>query len=336
MALAYNISTSVLEWHAARSWSERFAQGIVVRWKRPLPVDRMSSDGNLAEESTQSGEYQLRQSQKASLLGLDYGSDDEDDDEQDREVIDALQPSTLLEETFDISTRGVDVENTSTVPQLKTEEMEDLSALEEHNVPIPDSQETPQSDAANESNVAVGLKSTSNDPMWGSSSTLPGDHDMSLVSAKLGSKANVYAPIRERVASTDEQKLFLSLQDLHLDEPVMDQDNELSLPSDLSTIFPDLQLLEMLDIAPASVPANQESRRKSERRDKDDPNKRTEDTTYSKLFPASRFMRTKPTLLGPLLPSKRWKDSSWAPIEEVPIVPEIDGVTKVTEENLNG
>ena len=92
----------------------------------------------------------------------------------------------------------------------------------------------------------------------------------------------------------------------------------------------------MLDVAPAVIPATQEGRKKSERRDKDDPNKRAEDTTYSKLFPASRFMRTKPTLLGPLLPSKRWKDGSWDPIEEAPIVADVDGVAKTSEENFNG
>lgn len=345
MALAYNLSTSVLEWHGAGSWSERFAKGITVRWKRPLPVDRMDSGESLTGESMQSEIYQPHELQKTSLLGLDYGSDDDDDDEQDREVIDALQPSSLLEETLDAETPGaVDAEDISMVAQLKTEETEDQSALGEPGAPVLDSQDTPRSDgssANNDNNGAPGLKPTSHDPIWGSSSvSQPGERDACLGSTKLSSKATFYAPVRERVAHSDEQKVFLSLADLHIDDPSAVQHLEIKdeglSPPELSTIFPDLQPLEMLDVAPAVIPATQEGRKKSERRDKDDPNKRAEDTTYSKLFPASRFMRTKPTLLGPLLPSKRWKDGSWDPIEEAPIVADVDGVAKTSEENFNG
>ncbi|KAK2467018.1 hypothetical protein APHAL10511_001276 [Amanita phalloides] len=333
MALAYNLSTSVLEWHAAGSWSERFAKGITVRWKRPLP-DKIESDECLAEEPMPSKTYQPDQDQKISLLGLDYGSDDDDDDEQDREVVDALQPSALLEDALDIPTGiAAEVEDNSIVTQLKKEEMEDQSALGA-------SQDTPQSDGTggnHESNEVVGLKSTSNDPMWGSASQ-SGERDIFPCSTKQSSKANVYAPVRERIAYSDEQKLFLSLADLHLDDSSMAQNNEnkdeLFPPVELSTIFPDLQPLEMLDVARV-ITSSQEGRKKSEKRsDKDDPNKRIEDTTYSKLFPASQFMRKKPTLLGPLLPSKRWKDGSWAPIEEAPVAAEADGV-RANEEQLN-
>ena len=342
MALAYNLSTSVLEWHAAGSWSERFAKGITVRWKRPLPVDRMDLGESLTGESMQSEIYQPHELHKTSLLGLDYGSDDDDDEEQDREVIDALQPSSLLEEAFDTQTGVVDAEDISMVAQLKTEEAEDQSILGELGAPVLDSQDTPQSDGSSLSNGAPGLKPTCHDPMWGSSSvSQPGERDVCLGSTKLSSKATVYAPVRERVAQSDEQKLFLSLSDLHIDDPSIVQNLEMKdealFPPELSTVFPDLQPLEMLDVAPAVIPAAQEGRKKSERRsDKDDPNKRAEDTTYSKLFPASRFMRTKPTLLGPLLPSKRWKNGSWDPIEEAPIVADVDGVAKNSEEHFNG
>ncbi|KAF8350819.1 hypothetical protein F5887DRAFT_941061 [Amanita rubescens] len=345
MALAYNLSTSVLEWHAAGSWNERFAKGITVRWKRPLPVDKMDLGECLQGESMQSEVYQQHEMQKTSLLGLDYGSDDDDDEEQDREVIDALQPSTLLEDALDTPTGVPDAEDVSMVAQLKKEETEDQSALGESGAPVLDSQDTPHSDASsanNDNNGVPGLKSTSNDPVWGSSSiSQPGDRDVCVGMAKLGSKATIYAPVRERVAHSDEQKLFLSLADLHLEDPSVVQsleskDEGLFPPAELSTVFPDLQPYEMLDVAPAIILATVEGRKKSERRsDKDDPNKRTEDTTYSKLYPASRFMRTRPTLLGPLLPSKRWKDGSWDPIEEAPIVADADGVAKTSEDNSN-
>lgn len=346
MALAYNLSTSVLEWHAAGSWNERFAKGITVRWKRPLPMDKMEPGESLQGEPMQTEVYQEHEMQKTSLLGLDYGTDDDDDDEQDREVVDALQPSSLLEDALDTPTGVPDAEDVSMVTQLKKEETEDQSALGESAAPVLDPQGTPHSDASsanNDNNGVTGLKSTSNDPVWGSSSiSHPGDRDVCVGMAKLSSKATIYAPVRERVAHSDEQKLFLSLADLHLDGPSVMQnlenkDEGLFPPAELSTVFPDLQPYEMLDVAPAVILATLEGRKKSERRgDKDDPNKKTEDTTYSKLFPASRFMRTKPTLLGPLLPSKRWKDGSWNPIEEAPIAADADGVAKTSEDNFNG
>ncbi|KAJ2983057.1 hypothetical protein NUW54_g10672 [Trametes sanguinea] len=80
----------------------------------------------------------------------------------------------------------------------------------------------------------------------------------------------------------------------------------------------------MLDVAPPA-PVGQDGKKKSDRRgDRDDPNKRAEDTTYSKLAPMSKFMQIKPTLLGTLKPAKHWKDGHWERIEEAPVFADVD------------
>ncbi|KIL69632.1 hypothetical protein M378DRAFT_690339 [Amanita muscaria Koide BX008] len=339
MALAYNLSTSVLEWHAAKSWSERVARGVAVRWKRPLPATKDPSE-DVAEEPVPASEYQHREHSNASMLGLDYGSEEEDEDEQDREVIDALQPSTLLEEALETENSGP-TDDSSMVCELKKEEMEDQHALGDLELLLDVSQCSITN--PNEHPEAA-LKATSQDVMLGfNPDAQTQEEGATLGPAKLSPRPSIYAPIRERVAYSDDQQLFLDLADLCLDESlashsINEKDEHFPYPSDISIIFADFQPLGLLDVAPTGVPSAVEGRKKSDKRnDKDDPNKRPEDTTYSKLFPASQFMRSKPTLLGPLQPSKKWNDGSWAPVEESPIIPDHDGVSvKVPEDaNLN-
>jgi chromatin modification-related protein VID21 len=172
-----------------------------------------------------------------------------------------------------------------------------------------------------------GLKDSSDDPTLSQADSLGSNGEAGVSAtpgAKPAAKANIYAPLREYLAYSDADKLFLDLNDL--DRVVMNASaDELSAdpafpPTDLSEIFPDLPPLGMLEVAP-SPPANAPEGRtkKSEKRaDRDDPNKRVEDTMYTKLFPIGKFMYTKPTLIGPLQPAKRWKNGQWLNADDCP------------------
>jgi chromatin modification-related protein VID21 len=92
LAMAYNLSTAVLEWHAAGTPEECLRTGICVKWQPSIFRD----DANGASE-----EMNLNESHQEhldpSLLGVDYGSEDDDDYEQDK-VIDALEPAVLIKD----------------------------------------------------------------------------------------------------------------------------------------------------------------------------------------------------------------------------------------------
>ena len=95
-------------------------------------------------------------------------------------------------------------------------------------------------------------------------------------------------------------------------------------PHDLPAIFYDVPVYSMLDVAPPPT-FNQDNRKKSDRRfDKDDPNRRIDETMYTKLTPTSKFMLVKPTLLGTLKPASNFKDGKWSQIEETPVFVDID------------
>jgi chromatin modification-related protein VID21 len=145
--------------------------------------------------------------------------------------------------------------------------------------------------------------------------------------------------LRDHIVYSDEQKLFLDQNDYGLvkaDSFSADLDFENSLsPPDLSTIFPDLQPLGLLEVLPvvtsASIP---EGKRRPEKRD--DRYKRVEDTTYTKLFPVGEFMHCKPTLLGPLQPSKRWKNGQWSSLDENAVAPECENPSgRISDENTS-
>ncbi|PFH50697.1 hypothetical protein AMATHDRAFT_60687 [Amanita thiersii Skay4041] len=348
MALAYNLSTSVLEWHAAGNQGERLAHGIVVRWKRLQPSDKLL-DAMEDVEITVEDPMQLVESQeqspqppKSSLLGLDYGSEDEDEDEQDREVMDALQPSTLLEEALDASASMLNVEGPEPAfPEMKMEDPDDEGILrnpDQTNLELPQNtiNAAPKLTGDGEQEGTFGLKSTSSDPVLGSDSTIQFvDRETSITPAKPGAKSNLHASIREQIAHSDDTKLFLDFAELHIDDSIFPQISE----SRGDAVFPpkdfflDMQPYGMLDVAPVVVPVPVEGKKKSGRNDRDDPNKRAEDVTYTKLFPTGQFMHGKATLVGPLIPSKRWKDGVWSAIEEPPITPDPDSGIKISEES---
>jgi chromatin modification-related protein VID21 len=278
-----------------------------------------------------------------SLLAVDYGSEDDDDDEQEKQsVMDALEPSSILDDALDTAEKGPDTAATDSgfgnVEFKRGEDSEEPhSAISESKMDVdeedggekPDVPKTHDTEdkSIEEQEKPPGLKDSSDDPTLSQADSLGsnGEAGVSATSgAKPAAKANIYAPLREYLAYSDADKLFLDLNDL--DRVVMNASaDELSAdpafpPTDLSEIFPDLPPLGMLEVAP-SPPANAPEGRtkKSEKRaDRDDPNKRVEDTMYTKLFPIGKFMYTKPTLIGPLQPAKRWKNGHWLNADDCP------------------
>ena len=92
------------------------------------------------------------------------------------------------------------------------------------------------------------------------------------------------------------------------------------VPDDLTALFPPLQRYAMVDIAP-----HNELRNKSERKShREDPNKRAEDATYTKIVPVNKFMCVKPTLPGNVKPATHLKGGHWYPIEPTPVSADVE------------
>ncbi|KAI0054169.1 hypothetical protein FA95DRAFT_47592 [Auriscalpium vulgare] len=365
IALAYELSTAVLEWHEAGTRERRRQLGIVVCWTRPMPREIQPDppiDAAVESESMEV-DYPPDDSQQANLVE-GYGSDESDDEqEQDKQdVVDALETNALLEEALDTTDRGGDSEQPQsqgdTDLRPKEEDVEDPSLLgggdvsmviepaseaKPEDVTQPNSQEIDTAPAE----PTPGLKSTSDDPMLGTSSQASlnpsGDPLPQVQSTKhSAAKSNAYAPLRAQIAYSDEHTFFLDFDELHLlqklrastipDAPIEGPPP----PVDLSAIFPDLQPFNFFDPNPAAAVASSSKGKKAEKRDRDDPHKRTEATTYNKLTPVASFMLKRPTLLGPLQPSEHWQEDHWTSFDDAPVVPDLDAPAKTAEDALCG
>ena len=352
IALAYNLSTAVLEWHAAGSLEERVRRRICVLWKRPRNEE---VDGDEIEIEKGGGFEQMdlddnAEDQTIPNPMVDYNSSDNDDDEADpeqKDVTDALDLTTALQDALD----GVDGAASEDGDQRqsgeqdhhvepKVEEREDLSALRSAGPTGPDdsmdvdgaAQQDSQFNDNGESKLAEdsgsstapGLKPTSSDPMLASTSHLQSENTEALPTIKAAPKPNVYAPMRERIVYSDTNKLFIDLDDydgLVKELAVLSTDSVIEAPpppSDLSAIFPDLQPFGLLNVplVPTSVTPADMRKKPDRRSDRDDPNKRVEDTSYTKLVPLGEFMYCKPTLIGALNPAKNWRKGKWLSHED--------------------
>ena len=94
LSMAYNLSTAVLEWHAAGTPEQRLRTGISVKWQPSFSRD----DADGASEEMNLNETHQEQL-NPSLLGVDYGSEDDNDNEQDK-VIDVLEPAMPIKNSF--------------------------------------------------------------------------------------------------------------------------------------------------------------------------------------------------------------------------------------------
>src|ERR1700722_11661595 len=102
LALAYMLSTSAKEWHLAGNSSERIRRGICVQWKRPCIRDPEAEDVR-REEILPLAPMDIDgpTDSKSNLMSLvEYGSDDEDQDQDQQSVFNVLEPNRLLQDAL--------------------------------------------------------------------------------------------------------------------------------------------------------------------------------------------------------------------------------------------
>ncbi|KAF8274935.1 hypothetical protein EI94DRAFT_1793607 [Lactarius quietus] len=329
IAVAYKLSSAVLEWHSVGDRETRKERGIVVDWSRPVHDDsRDIDDVEMIIEHSQdvdedTHEDSVERPFSSALISADYGSDDSDDEQEleKREVADALEPRTALEEALGHAERTMQLTTNANLKQDETHGPLTDGASHPGEMPQPD----PHS----------GLKPTSDDPILGSDEIL---ETMTTSTPKQHQKPSVYSPLRGHIAYFDYDKLVLDFDDLYIHKSRDGASGDVShdfhtLPADISQIFPELPFTFIGPPTP-SGPSNllPEGKKRSEKRDRDDPHKRTDPTAYSKMTPMGVFMRTRPTLLAALNPAVRWEGDHWAGFDDAPIVPDFDAPHKILDE----
>ncbi|KAF9532304.1 hypothetical protein CPB83DRAFT_807585 [Crepidotus variabilis] len=332
LALAYNLSTAVLEWHFLKTREDREKAGIIVKWKQLRVISLKESTGELSMDMS-SDDLPATTTTKttAQLLGVDYGSDEEEDEpENQQDILDSLTPSAAVQDVLEAASEI----------QPKHEDVEDSSALQLMQVADTlDATNEETQDSRPEDDMQKALKSNSDNPLLSgsksSSQSVNGDSEpVTPMSKKVGKSA--LNPVRERIVYSDD--LFLDigteLQNLNIKSKSNDPDVQSIL--DVQLLFPDLQPFGILDVSPGPpLFTTEEKKKKSEKKsDREDPAKRLEDTTYTKLHPTGRFMQSKPTLIGPLQPAKRFHDGKWLPIDPQPVTADLDA--KISEDISNG
>ena len=344
--LAFNLSTAVLEWHAASDREERIKQGICKHWRRPhIPPEHGSQDMDV------DGRPLERRVNDYTLTGDESDNEDEEAEPEQRDVVDSLETSKALQEALEgqVSNDSGDSSQRQSPGydsvRPKVEDVEDPSALRGDNNVAGDTMDVDgQGDSDDKQNTKMessetdGLKPNSTDPLLGSLSESQQETPPVSGAAKAAAiRLNQFAPLREHIAYSSERKLFLENEDLDLVKAFSDMSTSDELlepprpPLNLSDVFPDLQPLGI----PDGAISTSEGRKKSDKRSEREDSKRVDDSGYTKMAPIGKFMLCKPMLLGPLQPVKRWKHGQWLTSEE-PAVTEAEASNKISEEQLSG
>lgn len=376
--LAFNVSTAVLDWHEAETREERIKLGICMHWKRPRTTDSASQLRRQQQDMEVDNEgVACEQGDKEHAYSDQESGDDDDEGEvEQRDIVDALETRNALEEALERSgsrsgsgsgESGESSQRQSVGPdgvlRPKVEDVEDSSALGNEGGAWRDADAMDvdgvrpgevDGDKATDNDTGrmqatktevvdlVGLKPNSSDPVLGSR---PGSDTQSSAQpipspSKSVPKSNLYAPLRERIAYSDDSKLFVDNDDLDLvkalsdltteDSPSRTLNLESTPPLDLSDLFPELQPLGMPDVAPS------EPKKRADKKSERDDNRRVDDAGYTKIAPMGKFMLCKPTLLSPLQPVRRWKNGRWLPPEEAAVTEAESVSNKITDEQLSG
>lgn len=375
--LAFNVSTAVLEWHEAETREQRIKLGICMHWKRPRTTDSASQQQRQQHDMEVDAEgIACEQGDKEHAYSDQESGDDDDEGEvEHRDIVDDLETMNALEEALEgsgsRSGSGESEESSQRqsmgpdgVLRPKVEDVEDSSALRNVSgawqtdadaMDVDDvrpgeveGEKAADSDGgrtqATRTEVVdlAGLKPDSSDPILGSQPSSESQSNTQPITSpgKSVPKSNMYAPLREWIAYSDDSKLFVDNDDLDLVKALSDLTTEDAAPRaldlepvhtlDLSDLFPDLQPLGMPDVAPS------EPKKRSDKKSERDDNRRVDDAGYTKIAPMGKFMLCKPTLLSPLQPVRRWKNGRWLPPEE-PAVTEAESLSsKITDEHLSG
>ena len=362
ICMAYKLAAAALEWHKAGDRQTRKERGIVVDWSRPVhdesrdidDVEMIIEDGQVVEAEMQDDSDERPFS--STLISADYGTDDSDDEQEleKQEVADALEPRAALEEALEHAERSESTQPENEI-RPKEEDLDDSSMLQamqqaaitmdvqpkQDETPGPSTENVMQSGESTQPDRHPGLKQTSDDPVLGSDATMESAAvgPMPTLTSKQHSKPNIYSPLRVHIAHLDYDKLIFDFDDLHVHKPrdaASDDalhDIQILPPADLLQIFPELPFAftEPPPLA-GSLRPQSAGKKRSEKRDRDDPHRRSDPTTSSKLTAVSSFMHTRPTLLAALNPAVRWEDDHWTSFDDAPIVPDFDAPYKVLEE----
>ena len=357
--MAYKLASAALEWHKAGDRQTRRERGIVVDWSRPVHDEsRDIDDVEMIIERGQDAEEEMQEDPderpfSLNLISADYGSDDSDDEQEleKQEVADALEPRAALEEALGHAERSESTQPENEI-QPKEEDLDDssmLRAMQQSAVTMdvhPKQDETPGSSTENTTQSGEltqpdrhpGLKQTSDDPVLSSDATVESTAGAPISTSKQHPKPNIYSPLRSHIAHLDYDKLILDFDDLHIHKPRDGASDDAPpdlypLPTDLLHIFPELPFT-FVEPPPSTVSLRPQpgGKKKSEKRDRDDPHRRSDPTTVSKMTAMGSFMNTRPTLLAALNPAVRWENDHWTSFDDAPIIPDFDLPFKFPEE----
>jgi chromatin modification-related protein VID21 len=357
--MAYKLASAALEWHKAGDRQTRKEKGIVVDWSRPAHDEsRDIDDVEMIIERDQGAEEEIQDDSderpfSSALISADYGSDDSDDEQEleKQEVADALEPRAVLEEALEHAERSESTQPENEI-RPKEEDLDDSSMLrtmqhtanpldvhpKQDEAPGPLTENIIQSGELTQGDRHPGLKQTSDDPLLGSDATLESTAAGPIPTSKQHPKPNIYSPLRSHIAHLDYDKLILDFDDLHIYKPRDGASDDAPhdfhpLPADLLLILPELPFA-FTEPPPSAVSPRPQSagKKKSEKRDRDDPHRRGDPTTSSKMTAMGSFMHTRPTLLAALNPAVRWENDHWKSFDDAPIIPDFDVPYKVPDE----
>lgn len=344
LVIARTLVYAVVEWHDAGSLEERVRRGICVLWK---PDDRREEDESMQVDDDRFNSKDMfdgaAESKGNSTPGNDENSDDDSEVEQEKDrqaVLNALEPSAALQEALEDMDSVRNSQNTQDV-QPKTEDVEDSSALHLAAVAAQaerdDAAPTTAPKVEEPAGTAAAMKTGARDFMISAPHPEPVAPSST---SKSKSKSNMYAHLRQQIAYSDLDKVFVDLDDLELTKGMSELTTEDSsalapppTPTDISAIFPDLQPYTLLDVPQTSIT---DVKKKDRKGDRDDPTKRIDDITYTKITPLSSFMLQKTTLLGPLEPAKHWRDGEWHDLEQTTIVADFDApIARIVDDSIS-
>lgn len=359
LSVAYKLARAVVEWHNAGDRQTRKDRGIVVDWRRPVHDEsRDIDDVEMIIEHGQGADEEMQDDMderpfSTALISGDYGSDDSDDEQEleKQEVADALEPRAALEEALGHAERSESTQPENEI-RPKEEDLDDASMLRDMQHPAATMDVLPKQDETSEiladnmthsgeptqADPHPGLKQSSDDPVLGADTSMETTTERPISTPKQHLKSSVHPLLRSHIAHLDYDTLVLDFDDLHLHRTRdAASDNALHdthpLPSDVLQVFPELPFV-FTDPPPLAEQSTSQSvgKKKSERRDRDDPHRRSDPTTCNKMTAMGSFMRSRPTLLAALNPAVRWENDHWANFDDSPLIPDFDAPCKFPDE----
>ncbi|TFK55158.1 hypothetical protein OE88DRAFT_1005609 [Heliocybe sulcata] len=332
LAIAFDLACAAVDWHAAGTTEERHKLGICVFWKCPRPSQEPAQSEEDIEAELEEEELEGAPSRedKNPMSMIDYPSSEaseaEDDQEQENgaqetDAIDALDAGTTFRDALNDLERNRDIESV----EPKVEDIE-----EQYAVPADQNGAVDLGNATDNDNALEAAKTGKDGTSVVESAMKPGASDPILGPSSTHSRPITYLRLRDNVVYSDADTLFLDLDDFDIYKrpPSTTSDEDAFRaphpPTDLSEIFPELRPLGLLE-PPATAIAVIEGKKKGDK--KEDPHRRVDETNLTKLTPVSQFMHVKPTLIGSVQPSKRWRHGKWCPSQEPVVLTDFDNIS---------